>query len=473
MRPSSLVRLARYVVTAAAIAALLAGCKSQSQSGLASENIPRLQSELRDLGELHLLRLAQATSDIEQSTTSIEARQFVASFRLRTADATITNITALNPLVGLIDFAVMISLQRAVLEEFAPEVLGEKAQMLVNVYMQTGQDVATLLARELSPQQIEELDTEIQEWRRENPNQRLVSHVRLRDLADYRELAAAQETRGPRSLFTLLYLDPFANLDPATRQIQETRVFAERTLYLARRTLLMSNWFADLLYMDLVSAPEVRTLLDEIQRASQAAERASHVAADGPAWLGAEREATLAQAEQIIARQRGEVIDQVQAAVATEREAIFRQLDDSQGPMRQSLAELRETFTSADALSASLKGLVLQAEDFGRTFRLDEPSEPGAKGFDAAEFQRMSQETAAAARDLTRLVESVGQLSTSPAVGDTAKRAEQAATRLANAILYRAVILIAAFGIALFLALTGSRLMTDRLRRRRLSRSSA
>ena len=51
--------------------------------------------------------------------------------------------------------------------------------------------------------------------------------------------------------------------------------------------------------------------------------------------------------------------------------------------------------------------------------------------------------------------------------------AEQSANRVVDAMFYRAVILIGLLGVSLFLALTGSRLVTDHMHRRRLSRASA
>ena len=54
--------------------------------------------------------------------------------------------------------------------------------------------------------------------------------------------------------------DPLAGLDPAVRELTQTRLFAERALYVAQKMPLLLRWQTELLTINTLNQPAVLTL---------------------------------------------------------------------------------------------------------------------------------------------------------------------------------------------------------------------
>src|SRR5208283_2461220 len=106
----------------------------------------------------------------------------------------------------------------------------------------------------------------IQDWRRRNPDQRYVATTRLRELAIAVGQMPKAVTTAPNSIFSLLYLDPLAGLDPTAAAIQETRQLAERAMYYSQRMPMLLNWQVQLLSLQLAAQPESKQLLADANR---------------------------------------------------------------------------------------------------------------------------------------------------------------------------------------------------------------
>src|SRR5690606_2332970 len=97
----------------------------------------------------------------------------------------------------------------------------------------------------------------------------------------------------PTSVFSLLRLDPLSGLDPATRELAETRLFAERALFLAQRMPDLLRWEMELFTLKTVEMPQLQQLLTNSTQLAAAADRFSQVAAHLPTLLSTERERLL------------------------------------------------------------------------------------------------------------------------------------------------------------------------------------
>src|SRR5688500_16022011 len=74
-----------------------------------------------------------------------------------------------------------------------------------------------------------------------------------------------------------------AGLDPAVRQIEQTRLLAERMIYYLQRVPYVVSLQVDRMTSDLLVRPEVRDLLADTDRVSHSVERFAGVAEDLPA----------------------------------------------------------------------------------------------------------------------------------------------------------------------------------------------
>ena len=72
--------------------------------------------------------------------------------------------------------------------------------------------------------------------------------------------------------------NPLSGLDPATREIAQTRLLAERALYLGQRMPLALRGETELMSMNLVSIPEMQQLLTNTAQFTSLAERVTRVA---------------------------------------------------------------------------------------------------------------------------------------------------------------------------------------------------
>ena len=97
------------------------------------------------------------------------------------------------------------------------------------------------------------------------------------------------ETARRGNLFGLIGLDPLAGLDPAVRQIEQTRLLAERMIYYMQRVPYVVSLQVDRMTSDLLYRPEVRELLADTDRVSLSVERFAGVAEDLPATVALAR----------------------------------------------------------------------------------------------------------------------------------------------------------------------------------------
>ena len=113
----------------------------------------------------------------------------------------------------------------------------------------------------LSPAQIVELRSGIEAWHRENPLGRVVPFIHLEDFA-FASNATLPGTASSGSIFSFLGIDPLSNLDPAVREIAQTRQLAERAVYYGQRAPKLISMEAQRLTFAVAMTPESVGLLN-------------------------------------------------------------------------------------------------------------------------------------------------------------------------------------------------------------------
>ncbi len=155
--------------------------------------------------------------------------------------------------------------------------------------------VWTLAGGVLKPSQQQELRDLITEWRAKNPNQRYVGQIRFREFVTALGRMPSQSSTAPTSIFSLLYLDPLAGLDPTAAAIEETRELGERVMYYTQRMPNLLSWQAEVLAYQLADQPASQQVLDDANRLATSSEVFAQTAQQLPRLINDQRQAAIQQ----------------------------------------------------------------------------------------------------------------------------------------------------------------------------------
>jgi hypothetical protein len=379
----------RRILALVLMASLLGGCglwaKITGQERRAQETAQKLE-EMRQtcqrFADNYVGRILEVTAPIVDRTGSPDTFNQLSYWQLTQVNSAYTVATGPSPILCHLDFVVLTSLSRMVVEDTLLELDGNLLSPLPAAYRELEQEAWTNVAEVLSEQQLRELRDLIESWRATHPEVKLVGFVHF---AEFAEAAGINlETQAaPGSLFGLLGLDPLAGIDPAVRQIEQTRMLAERAIFYMQRMPYLLD-----LQTDRVIG--MATLAPPVSRANESLERASTAMAD-------------------FARFSGEL----PASFAREREALLRQLSSEllrqETELRALLGELQTTLATGSDTAAAVDSAIVALDRLLARFPASAPGETEAgRPFDITEYTQAASEFAGTARELKALVEALG-----------------------------------------------------------------
>ena len=339
------------MVAAPFLMVMAIGCASgKPSSGPARE--PTTSVQFRSLAagaaDNYVTAVAQATDQLRRTTTRPEVADWAWQTKIATALASYSNATGPNDAVCLLDMVLFATLKRHALEEhWVPNLLREEGGQILEVYRRAEADVWEAAAQGLTREQLAQLRALIDRWRREHPGQYYVAQVRFADMAAAMKVTpASPEAKGPGSVFGLLMIDPLAGLDPVTQELRNYRALSERVMFMTSRMPLVVGWQVEYLATRVTATPE-------IQRVVGSAEQFVTLLNTYPATLSKEREAALAQVQELVKGERQAAIEQVAKAVAVEREAITRDVTGQQASVRQIVADVQRLVETAATATAT------------------------------------------------------------------------------------------------------------------------
>jgi hypothetical protein len=206
----------------------------------------------------------------------------------------ITLATGPNVLANLLDMVVVMTRSRMMVEAYwLPEVYGESARPFLEICREMETQLWQMATPILTTEQQEELRQTIHTLHQQDRDSRTLLPAQASNfVADVARLSQRKRSE-PASVFSLLMLDPLSGLDPATRELAETRLFAERALFIARRMPTLLRWEMELFTVKTADLPQVQQLLAHSAQLATAAERFSQVAAQLPSLFATEREQLL------------------------------------------------------------------------------------------------------------------------------------------------------------------------------------
>jgi hypothetical protein len=172
-------------------------------------------------------------------------------------------------------------------------------------------------------------------------------------------------------VFSLLYVDPLAGMEPAVREVAQTRMFGERVLFVTQKMPTLLRWQMELLSVNAVEMPAVQQLISNSTQLSVSVERFAYVAEQLPKQLSAERE---------------EIIKALQTQ--------GKDIASLMGQGTQFSASLNTTFTTFDALM----------KRFGVGERKSEEPPPNAMPFRIQDYTQSAAQIEATAERLTEFL---------------------------------------------------------------------
>ena len=324
-------------------------------------------------------------SDGLNSATNVISRIDLVRLKLHLVGGCMAVATGPNATMNLLDMLVLVVLARTVVEEqWVPGTYGESARPLLEACRQGETNITAIATTVLKPEQVAELQSAITQWRLHHPDLRGAVFTRALGLAVELE-GSRDSTESPSgSVFGLLRLDPLAGLDPPARELAETRLFAERALFLSQRKPMLLRWQAELFALEIAETPVLREARTNSLQIAAAMERTSKVMEEFPALVRSEREAIL---KAVASQEPG--LTNVAAQVKATLDA-GRQMSDSVNTALTTFQRLQESLKTEDPKPPSQAGT---------------PPEP----FRIKDYAETAQRIDAAAERLTGLLRALDQ----------------------------------------------------------------
>jgi hypothetical protein len=387
---------------------MLGGCSlfrdpfhSQEKANKQTAQLQLLQLRTMRFADEYVASITVPIRDFQAATDNAADRLTSQNWLLSQATAAYTIASSPSPVVNVVDMVVLVELSRMVIDDaWVGERFGARATPLRDAYLRLEPQALELAKGTLTADQIAELQRLILEWRAQNPHVTAISYVHFRDVASSMGKDSAGGGQSFSGLFSMLGLDPFRNLDPAVREITQTRELAERTIYYAQRVPNLLDMQVERLTFEMATMPEMKRLLTNADQVAVAASTTGRVIGDLPNMLTHEREAAIRQ-----------LLD----AVTTET-ALTRQL----------VTEVRGAFEAGTVTSDSLNTTIHSFEQLVAGFEKPKaaggPAEPPGRPFNITEYTAAAAQIARAAAELQQLVAGVDH--GSPELMQAAQRAK-------------------------------------------------
>jgi hypothetical protein len=301
------------------------------------------------------------------------------------------------------------TLGRIIYEDNMRRKYGKSTEILAAGFRQLEQDIWSIAAKVLTSEQRGELRQLILLWRNNNPDKVVYNYLRFSDFAAQRRNSTLVKKVQAGGLFK--------TVQEVTQQVEETRMLAERGIFLGTRLPLMTGNFAEVWMSQMIVNPEAQKILADIHTFSKVSERLAKVAEQLPDQVMKDvselQKQTVNQVMTDINAWSDVTLDKVMAKVAIEREAFISQFmnrlfGEQKIALDSLLAEEQRVTGLVTELRKAIEGgnnLLLTAKTLTEKFNVGQPTAvlKDSKPFDIKEYQ----DTIA---QVTTLVESTNQL---------------------------------------------------------------
>jgi hypothetical protein len=378
-----------------------------------AEQLSEIQQTCQRFADGFAGQVLESVGPLMKKATDAAIVDQLSYWQITQLNSAYTIATGPSPVLCQLDFVVLATLSRMVVEDTLTGLDEDLLGPLAAVYRDLEREAWTNAATVLTPAQLEELRALIKDWRARNPKVTLVGFVHFSEFAEAAGWSLEQQ-RMLGSLLGLLSLDPLAGLDPAVKQIEQTRLLAERVIFYMQRLPYLLDLQTQRVVLQATLAPEVKRANASLERATLAMETYAEIGTGLPEAIAREREALIQQLSGEMLRQEAE--------------------------LRSLLTDLQATLATGSETAVAVNAAVDSLDRLVARFPRREPGTATAgRPFDITEYTAAAAEFAGTARQLTELLEVLGRQG-APVAAAVAGGAE-AGRALADYLFWRALLL--------------------------------
>jgi hypothetical protein len=253
----------------------------QEKAGPGQITQAELQSEVMGFADGFAAIMFQAFDDFEAQSPPPRARYIALADTVYSVSAAFTIAAEPNPEVALLDMTVMTTLGRMIYEEHWRVEFGDSVEEMVKGFRLLEADVWRIVEKVLPTEGQEELRDLIRQWRQDYPGQLAFSYIRFSDFAAMRRQSTLAKTVASGGVF--------ASVRDATQEVEQTRLLAERGIFLASRLPLLMGAFGDVWLTQWLFNPEIQKVMRDVHTISEVSVRLAAVAEQLPEQIAAER----------------------------------------------------------------------------------------------------------------------------------------------------------------------------------------
>jgi len=384
-----------------------------------------VQQTLLRFADEYSMRMIDGVNHLRHGTNALSPAETLQT-KIALGTETCSIVSGPNAVANLLDMTVFVTVMRMALEDhWQPKVFGESALPLLEYSRSAETEIWRLAGTVLKPEQQTELRRGIEAWHSRNPLPENLVAGRALGFAS-RVAEASQDTKAePSSVFSLLKVDPLAGMDPAVREIAQTRLFAERALYVTQKMPMVLRWQMELLSVNAVEMPAVQQLVTNSTEIAASVERFAHVA------------------------------EQLPAQVSTEREEILKALQSQEKNLTPLANEVRQTLLAGAQMSTSLNTTLTTFDALMKRFGVGDtnnagPSDTNSAPFRIQDYGQTTVQLEGAARQLTELlvtldrtIGSTNLLQLSAQVAPAVQQAQTGGREIVNYAFWKGILLVA------------------------------
>jgi len=390
-----------------------------------------IQQTLLRFADEYLTQMAVGTDRLRRGTNAPD-RAEILRWKTSLGSQICSIASGPNAVADMLDMTIFVTVTRMSLEShWKPNVFGDSAQPILDNCRHSETEIWRLAATVLTPEQQAELRKAIEAWHRDNPLPESVMAARSLGFSSRIAEQHKEDTAKPDSVFSLLKLDPLSGMDPAVREIAQSRLFAERALYVTQKMPTLLRWQTELLSIEALDVPVVTQMVTNTTQITAAVERFAAVAEKLPGQL------------------------------STEREEILKALDSQESKLTPLVNEVRQTLMAGTGLSSSLNttlatlDVVMKRVGVGDTNKPAGPPNTNAEPFRIQDYTQSAAQLEGTARQLTELlltldrtIGSTNLLQLSTQVGPAVQQAQLSGKEVVDYAFRKGILLVAVILIA-------------------------
>ena len=248
-----------------------------------------VQQTLLRFADEYSTRMVAGVDKLHRGTNAMDPAE-VLRWKIALGTETCSIASGPNAVANLLDMTIFVTVTRMSLEEhWQPKVFGESARPMLDGCRIAEAEIWQLAGTVLKTNQQAELRKAIELWHRENPLPESVLAARALGFAAQVARSSKADTAKPGSVFSLLMIDPLSGMDPAVREIAQTRMFAERALFVTQKLPKLLRWQTELLSLNAVEMPAVQQLVSNSTQIATSVERFAALAEKLPGQVSTER----------------------------------------------------------------------------------------------------------------------------------------------------------------------------------------